>query len=809
MNQKQRMSATPAFLALSCIGAIATAFPAQAQEEPRKLGGVTVTDTAIEEGEVKVESVESPKYVRPLLDTPQTITVISNQTIQKQNLLTLRDVLTTVPGITFGAGEGGGGYGDSINLRGFSANNDITVDGVRDSAQYTRSDPFNLEQIEVFNGANGVVAGSGSVGGTINLATKRPKADDLTVLNAGIGTDEYYRATIDANKRVNDFIAVRLNAMVHRNEVPKRDHERFKRWGVAPSVTFGIDSPTRLTLSYLHQEDNNVPQYGVPYYAVAGGMPEGFDREGYYGLRGVDKQKINVDSVTALFEHDFSDSVSIRNLTRYQDVRQLSIATAPQGTFCLPDGRGPGLPGTPTGGQCRTTAAAETFVSATSFGSPATVAITVPAGSFLLTGPQGNVRDTRNQLAFNQVDLKATFNTGGIEHTLILGAAAAWEKFELVGGAVLRNADGTNPYDRTTTSRRLPFGSIADPASTNLYAGPYNFTQTSYSVGEQTNYAVYLFDAIKLTEWLELNGGIRYEHNKGHNRTDAVAAFTGSDSRGNSYTRGDVKTGEVFSNSENLFSYRAGVVFKPVPNASIYAAYGNSKTPSKASVNGACTAVTCNVNPEGAVNYEVGAKWDVADGRLQLTAALFRNKRTNYRVTSNDPQFPDEQVLDGKSRVDGVALGATGNVTRNWTIFANYTYLKSKVLQNVSDYCVAHPGEGACPATDVTKGDPLTNTPKHSGSLFTTYMLPFGLQLGYGFTYQGSFYLNNGADPLFKSDDYLTHRAFLSYAFDNGLTAQLNVQNFTNEKYFNRIRNNGWATPGDGRSAVLSLGYSF
>ncbi|MEC7933007.1 MAG: TonB-dependent receptor plug domain-containing protein, partial [Pseudomonadota bacterium] len=155
------VSAT-SFLALGCVGALAFASTAHAQEEAPKLGGMTVTDTALDEPEVKVERAESPKYVRPLLDMPQTITVIGNQTIQKQNLLTLRDVLSTIPGITFGAGEGGGGYGDNINLRGQSANTDISIDGVRDSAQYSRTDPFNIEQIEVTNGANSVYGGSGA-----------------------------------------------------------------------------------------------------------------------------------------------------------------------------------------------------------------------------------------------------------------------------------------------------------------------------------------------------------------------------------------------------------------------------------------------------------------------------------------------------------------------------------------------------------------------------------------------------------------------------------------------------------------------
>src|SRR3546814_98388 len=183
-----------------------------------------------------------------------------------QNLLTLREVLSTVPGITFGAGEGGFGYGDRIILRGQDAKNDVTVDGVRSGAFLNRNEVYNIEQVEVTNGANSVLNGGGSVAGTINLVTKRPLADDNTILNAGIGTDNYYRATIDANKRVNDLIAVRLNAVYHRNDVPGRDVEDYERWGVAPAITIGIDSPTSLTLQGEYLDDKAMPQYGIRYF---------------------------------------------------------------------------------------------------------------------------------------------------------------------------------------------------------------------------------------------------------------------------------------------------------------------------------------------------------------------------------------------------------------------------------------------------------------------------------------------------------------------------------------------------------------
>src|SRR5262249_39097051 len=192
----------------------------------------------------KADEASSFKYTAPLLDTPQTMTVVPRQVIEDQNLLTLRDILSTVPGITFGAGEGGGGYGDSINLRGFAGSNDITVDGLRDSAQYTRSDSFNLEKVEVVNGASSVYAGAGAVGGSVNLVSKAPTLDSFARFSGAAATDDYGRITADIDHAFASDRAVRVNAMWHQNDVPGRDVERFERWGIAPSVAFGLGEGT-------------------------------------------------------------------------------------------------------------------------------------------------------------------------------------------------------------------------------------------------------------------------------------------------------------------------------------------------------------------------------------------------------------------------------------------------------------------------------------------------------------------------------------------------------------------------------------
>jgi catecholate siderophore receptor len=806
------------FLALGCVGVMAFATGAQAQDTAQdtapsaRLGGMTVTDTAIDESEVKVEKAESPKYTRPLLDTPQTITVIGKATIQQQNLLTLRDVLSTVPGITFGAGEGGFGYGDRIILRGQDAKNDVTIDGVRSGAFLNRNEVYNIEQVEVTNGANSVMNGGGSVAGTINLVTKRPLADDQTVLNAGIGTDNYYRATIDANERINDLIAVRLNAVYHRNDVPGRDVEDYKRYGFAPAITIGIDSPTSLTVQGEYLHDESMPQYGLRYYTNLGGFLDDFDRSGYYGFANLDQQNSKTRSLQAIFSHEFSDTIKIRNLTKYEHIRQNTITSQPNGTFCLAStGRQPQAP----------------FLDGVAAACPATV----PAGYYLPTGGRGVQRYINNTTAYNQLDLSADFATGGIQHTVVLGASAMWEQYRQDQGTLARNADGTSPA--------LPLVSISNPGEVvqgptgftygnNDYTGPINFIRSSRAFGEQTSYAAYLFDTIKFSDFFEINGGVRYENVKGNSQTLAYSTTVGA-------TLGQVTTTSVPGTDDNLFSYRVGAVVKPTPDTSLYVAFGNSKLPSKASVDGSCTADnasggsgTCNVKPETTKNYEIGAKADLFDKKLLLTLAAFRNDRNQIKVVSGDPLLPD-QATDGNQRVEGISFGASGNITSNWTISANYMYLKSEIKQGVSDYCLANPGTvsaaaGTCANSaaflDPTAGYALTNTPKHSGSLFTTYRFAFGLELGYGLTYQGKFLLNQptlaqlaaGTYVAYNVPSYTIHRLMVNYPITPNLKAQVNVQNFTNEKYVTTVRNavgGSWAQPAPTRSAVFSLNYSF
>jgi catecholate siderophore receptor len=284
-----------------------------------------------------VRDVSSPKFTQPLRDIPQTISVIPQEVIQSQGATTLRDVLRNVPGITFQAGEGGGGLpGDNFTMRGFSAGNDMFVDGLRDTGGYSR-DAFNLEQVEVAKGPSSSIAGRGATGGAINQVTKSPHLQQASAVTLGAGNADYRRGTVDVNQPLGTLgTSLRLNAMWTDAGVPGRQVVENKSWGVAPSLAIGLGRPTHVTLKYQHLTQDNVPDYGLPW----GNYPEyptgafdatpPVDQSNFYGLRDYDFEDIRSDIATAEVAHQFGNGFTLRNITRYSDTERDSAITAPR-----------------------------------------------------------------------------------------------------------------------------------------------------------------------------------------------------------------------------------------------------------------------------------------------------------------------------------------------------------------------------------------------------------------------------------------------------------------------------------------------
>jgi catecholate siderophore receptor len=258
-----------------------------------------------------VRSLLDDKLPGDQLDTPQSLTVVTEKLMQEQGNTRLEDALKNVPGITLNSGEGAA-RGDTVNLRGFSAFNDFFLDGIRDAAVYTR-DSFNLQSVEVVKGPSATLFGRGSTGGAINQVSKAPFLEAADVVTANLGTNSLYRVTGDVNQPIADTSAVRMNVMGESSQVADRDYVRNRRWGFAPSASFGIGTPDTLTLAYLHQQENNVPDTGVPF---VNGRPADVPRENYYGLT-ANSVVTKDDIATARYKHDFSQDLMVSDTVRY------------------------------------------------------------------------------------------------------------------------------------------------------------------------------------------------------------------------------------------------------------------------------------------------------------------------------------------------------------------------------------------------------------------------------------------------------------------------------------------------------------
>ncbi|MFT4068230.1 TonB-dependent receptor [Paraburkholderia sp.] len=583
---------------------------AQSTQDAAMLPPVKVTSTA--QSDMQTRRLQSYKFTAPLLDTPRSVTVIPQEVLKEQNITTFTDALRTVPGITFLGGDAAANpSADRPVIRGFESRNSIFVDGMRDSGLQNR-ETFDIENISVVKGPDSVYAGRGSVGGSIDITTKTPVNDNFINGSIGLGTDSYRRATIDANQKLNDTTAVRLNAMGHWSDQAGRTDVYSKRWGVAPSVVFGLNTPTTVTVSYYHLNTYDMPDFSVPFRSS--GTPVSIDRGRFFGLNTRDYRRSQNDTGEVKVEHRFNDTWSLRNTTTFGRSTLDYIATNPQ------------------------------LQSATS-------------NNILLEAKSGKY--ATNSIA-NQTEATGKFDLYGMRHTLTAGVEFSHEQ-DLYEGYLVSDSAGNNirtggpcsvAYNCTPLyggwNPNNPWTGSILLNGDKSFPGPATHTRTDIA-------SAYLFDSVALSEHWLFNAGLRFDYFDVSAKQAGVADL---------------------ANVSNLFSYQFGLVYKPVRNVSLYASYGTSANPPGANSglaggNDQLTATNSDLAPERSRNIEVGAKWDVLDQRLSLTTALFQTDKTNARVSDG----LGGTINAGSQRVRGMEVGFSGNVTNKWAVFGGYSYL--------------------------------------------------------------------------------------------------------------------------------------
>lgn len=737
--------------------------------------------------EFKADSSASPKFTAPLLDTPKSVTVIPQEVMRQINATTLTEALRSTPGITFGAGEGGNPVGDRPFLRGYDSQASTFVDGLRDIAPSTR-EVFNLEQIEVVKGPDSASGGRGGAGGTINLYTKTPKAENFFSGSLGLGTDRYRRATIDLNRTFGESGAFRLNAMGFDADVPGRDGPSNRRWGIAPSVSWGLNTPTRVTLSYFHMQTNDVPDGGIPYF-LPSPLPAfgvlklrpnfGGNRENWYGVHARDFRRDQSDSLTLQVEHDITPELKFRNITRATKSSMDYLWTQPD------DSQGN------------------------------------VARGLVWRRFNASLRDI--DTIANASELSGKTTLGGMKHSYALGLELTREKAE--------NDAFTQLSSFYTANQKCPAGAGAASGyiCTSLFTPtPYDPSFAAFVPNNNPTrfkadtVSLYGFDTIELTpQWL-LNAGLRVDRYK----TDQTLAWpTTTAAGGLSLPRLTGALPPAFSRDDTLVNYQLGIVYKPAENGSIYASIGTSSTPGGATLGqgsetqalsgtvGGVANTALNLKPEKNRSIEIGTKWDVLDKRLSLTGAVFQIDTTNARVTN---PVDGTATLAGDKQVRGFELGFSGNATRQVQIFGGYTFLDS-VGRNLGQSSTTDARGRTVYVSNAANGLPFPNTPRHSASLWASYRPTQAWTFGLGTYYQSEVFggygyaAGTGGQTLLKRGipSYVRLDAMVGYQVSRNVNLQLNVQNLTDKVYYNTAYSSHYANIAPGRSVVLTGNFNF
>ena len=658
------------------------------------------------------DTVQMTRFTEPLLDTPQTVVEVPAFILHDQQNRTLQDAVRNVPGISIAAGESGA-QGDNLTIRGFTARNDIFLDGIRDFGSYYR-DSFNFDQVEVLEGPAGVQFGRGSTGGVINQVSKTPAADKFVNVQAQFGTDLTRRITADINEPTPELAtgsAFRLNAMATEGGVAGRPFAENRRYGIAPSISFGLNSPSRLTLSYMHFTESDTPDYGLPWFE--NGLAHGVSRHAYFGFPDQNYLRTNDDILTLKANHTFDANANfdVHTIARWANYPRDVQITEPQvcGNVSQP---------TPVG----------TYV----LPFPVSSANSVPGYSLntsqvcplLSSTPPAQIVVNRNQLQiksvegdlWDQTELTAHFKVAGIRNDFAGGAEGGQEVSNPIkysygtSASTTYNGVAPTPIVIKGSLNSVTPTTLGNPTPQDAFSG--NGYIASITHVKSQSAGVYFVDTVKLGHLFELSGGVRWDiFDTVFNLYAPPTSVVGA-----SLTAAIPPIEQKVTQP----TYRAALVYKPNQHGSVYFDYGTSFNPSAESLS--LSVSSSLLPPEENETFEAGVKYSLMHERLMIEGAWFHTEKDNARET--DPTNSNNIVLAGNQLVKGVQASAVGRLSGGTDLIFGYAYLSSQVL-----YSRVFPN---------SVGYQLANVPKQTFNAFITHNLPFRFNVGLGGNYVAS-----------------------------------------------------------------------
>ena len=688
----------------------------------------------------------------PLVDIPQSITVITKDFIRDQGFQNLTDVTRYVPGVAVHQGEGNR---DELVIRGVDSSANFFVNGFRDDVQYFR-DFYNAQSIEVLKGPSAITFGRGAGGGLVNRTLKEADGNRIYEATAQTGSWGDRRVTLDAGQAINENVAARLNVFYEGSDA-FRDFNHLERYGINPTVTLKPDDATNVKLSYEYFHDDRTSDRGNPSQALPGFTgpatgsrfnpttpfaPNG-DFSTFFGSPALNKAIATVQTGMAIVDHDFGNGLTVRNGTIVADYKKFYQNVYPtNGAF--------------NGGVD-------------------------PTDTFFNLGAYQHTTNRDN--AFNQTDFTYKTPFGAFFHTIGFGT-----EFGRQTGVDIRNTgdfpSAASPIGLTNTILMNPFAPT--------YFGPVTFIHhyTNTNIGDgvtsadsNSKYALnvqssYFRDTIDISRGLQLIGAVRYD------RFDMSAL--------------DMNTGINRARLDNLVSPAAAVIVKPRDFLSIYTTYSISYLPSSGDQFSALNPGTLILQPQRFENKEAGLKWNI-NPKLLLQTAIYQLDRINQPIPApGAPQGSGIAFPNGQTRVRGVEISLNGYVTDRWQSQLGYSYTDARIVADLTQANVALP---------VLAGNRVQLVPFNQFAWWNKYQFTDMWSAGLGIIYFG--------DSFATSDDTVRLPAFWRFdagiyaRIDENWKAQLTVENIFNRGYWASADGDNNISPGQGRTVRLKAIYKF
>ena len=649
------------------------------------------------------DQVTALKTPVPIIDVPQTLSIITDDEIRKQGFRELGDIVRYTPGVNTSQGEG---HRDAVVFRGVRSTADFYLDGVRDDVQYYRS-LYNLEQVEILRGPNALLFGRGGTGGIINRVTKKAVLDEQFG-SFDMGADSFgaFDFAVDYNVSTGEKSALRIN--FHSDTLENhRDYYDGDRYGFNPTLRLEISPATTLDLSYEHADHERFIDRGVP--TLNGEPVEAFE-EIVFGDTDTNLQTLRADIYRANLSHEFSETRKGNLVVQYSDFQKLYKNYYASGY---------------SGGD------------------------TFTADGYLDPTERNNLIISGN--------IVNEFQTGSAKHTLLVGAEIIDTENEnyRYNTFFITTEDDNEVFNIT---RPINFGVNAAGVRTynDFTADLKSSTQSDIEVT-----SIYIQDQIDVTDNFKVLLGGRLDN------------FD--------ITVRDIKKGTSESREDEEFSPRAGLIYKPQENISLYVSYAESFLPRSGEQFKKLDANAARLDPDVYESTEVGVKWDIRPG-LSFTASYFDSEQT---VATRDSDTGENSEIVGL-QVDGIELELKGQVTEKLSLAIGYSDLD---------------GEAA-------KGGEPREIPEYTACLWATYEVNDRFGIGLGITSQGESNIKNDKPGLILPD-YTRVDFAAYYDLADDLSIQLNVENVTDELYFPHSHSTHQASVGEPLNARISLRKTF